>query len=92
MQALQNGNPEVAERFVILGRVGAGTFVPWIVRHAGRLGIEAAVEHHGEDRVEVRVAGPLALVDAMELGCSLGPIEVWVEGIERAPVDDASAG
>jgi hypothetical protein len=23
------------------------------------------------------------LVDAMELGCSLGPIEVWVESIRR---------
>jgi hypothetical protein len=27
------------------------------------------------------------LIDMMEVGCSLGPIDVWVETIDRAPVD-----
>lgn len=35
------------------------------------------------------VAGPPALVDAMEMACSLGPIDVLVERIERSahPMD-----
>ena len=28
-------------------------------------------------------SGPEEMLDAMELGCSLGPITVWVEEIER---------
>ncbi|AWM28114.1 hypothetical protein AOX55_00005336 (plasmid) [Sinorhizobium fredii CCBAU 25509] len=27
------------------------------------------------------------LIDMMELGCSLGPFDVWVEMIHRTPVD-----
>ena len=25
------------------------------------------------------------LIDMMEMGCSLGPIDVWVEAIDRTP-------
>jgi hypothetical protein len=34
-------------------------------------------------RIELEVAGPVELIDMMEMGCSLGPIDVWVERIER---------
>lgn len=29
------------------------------------------------------LSGPEELIDMMEMGCSLGPIDVWVETIER---------
>ncbi|EEX13930.1 conserved hypothetical protein [Citreicella sp. SE45] len=41
--------------------------------------------------MEIEVEGPPALLDAMEMGCLLGPIEVWVESIVRERVCAAGA-
>ena len=81
--ARPNATPDIAERFLIRGRVGAERFAPWIDRHARRLGLRARIGALTPELVEVEVSGPPDLVDAMELGCSLGPIEVWVEQIDR---------
>lgn len=84
--ALPRGtSPEIhTERMTIVGLLGAPTFLPWIRRHAARLGIDQTVEHADPERIELTVAGPIELLDAMEMGCSLGPIDVWVEDIRRA--------
>lgn len=71
------------ERFRILGNVGMPHFSTWIEGHALRLGLCGKIVSHDEYCVEVIVAGPPELIDAMALACSLGPIEVWVEAIER---------
>jgi acylphosphatase len=76
----------VREQFRIVGRVGHPVFGLWIARHAARLGLEADGFEQGETWVKVVVTGPPELLDAMELGCSLGPCEVWVDRIERRPV------
>ena len=73
----------VSELFVISGDVDKPGFPGWIDRHACRLGLESQLLQHAPDRIELAVSGPPDLVDAMELGCSLGPIEVWVERIDR---------
>jgi hypothetical protein len=78
------------ERMTILGELDAATFVPWIRRHAAKLGLAQAIAHTGPDRIELDVAGPPELIDMMEVGCSLGPIEVWVETISRTPLGEAS--
>ncbi|TGV63800.1 acylphosphatase, partial [Mesorhizobium sp. M00.F.Ca.ET.158.01.1.1] len=44
----------------------------------------------GPDRIELDIAGPAELIDMMEMGCSLGPIDVWVEAIHRAPIESES--
>jgi hypothetical protein len=36
--------------------------------------------------IELEISGAPELIDMMEMGCSLGPIDVWVETIDRAPV------
>ena len=77
---------ELRERMTILGDLGAQTFLPWIGRHAAKLGLTQAIAHAGPDRVELEIAGPPELIDMLEIGCSLGPIDVWVETIHRAPV------
>ena len=74
---------EVREHFRISGRVGSPVFAIWIARHAARLGLSGRVVAHGAEEVEVVLSGPPDLLDAMELGCSLGPREVWVDRIER---------
>lgn len=73
------------EKLVILGEVGAESFVPWIERHAAKLGLDQRISHRGQDRIDLILEGPVELIDAMEMGCSLGPIDVWVDVIERTP-------
>ncbi|MBP1843392.1 hypothetical protein J2046_001646 [Rhizobium petrolearium] len=76
------------ERMTILGDLDASSFVPWIRRHAAKLGLSQDIAHTGPDRIELEVTGPEELIDMMEMGCSLGPIDVWVDTIERRPIDD----
>lgn len=78
--------PEHSQSFAILGDVGAPIFAIWIARHARRLGLRGAILHHDAGRLEMVVTGLPDLLDAMALGCSLGPQEVWVEQIDRAQI------
>jgi acylphosphatase len=72
------------EYLSIVGNVGAPAFATWITRHAARLGLEGRVLSQADGRVELIVQGPPDLLDAMVLGCSLGPQEVWVDRIDRS--------
>lgn len=76
-----------AERFTISGDIGSPVFVPWVERHARRLGLAASISERSPTRMKVRIEGPAELVDAMEVGCLLGPIEVWVDDIAREPLN-----
>ncbi|WP_246679182.1 acylphosphatase [Mesorhizobium sp. B2-6-2] len=71
----------------ILGDIEVASFLPWIERHAAKLGLAHAICVAGPDRIELDIAGPAELIDMMEMGCSLGPIDVWVETIRRAPIE-----
>ncbi|CDM61666.1 hypothetical protein LPU83_pLPU83d_0295 (plasmid) [Rhizobium favelukesii] len=70
----------------ILGDLDAASFIPWIERHAAKLGLSQAISHTSADRIELEVTGPTELIDMMEMGCCLGPIDVWVETILRTLV------
>ena len=74
------------ERFTIVGDLEAACFVPWIRRHAAKLGLSPTIAYTSSRRIEIEVAGPEELMDMMEMGCSLGPIEVWVERIVRTAI------
>lgn len=76
----------LVERMTIRGAVDAPSFVPWIRRHAAKLGLHQQICQADPDRIELQVAGPVELIDMLEMGCSLGPIDVWVEAITRTPV------
>ena len=71
------------ERMTILGELDTTTFLPWINRHAAKLGLSQAISHADAERIELELDGPEELIDMMEMGCSLGPIDVWVDAIER---------
>jgi hypothetical protein len=75
------------ERMTFLGEFGAGSFVPWIRRHADKLELRLVVSFCGSDRIEIDVAGPADLIDMLEIGGSLGPVDIWVETIRRAPIE-----
>ena len=73
----------------ILGNLNVASFVPWIQRHAKKLGLTQTFFHSDADRIELEVTGPAELIDMLEMGCSLGPIDVWVEEIKRRVMDSA---
>ena len=70
-------------RLVIVGNVGASTFVPWIERHASKLGLTGLVCRGSARCLEVEADGLEDMLDALEVGCLLGPAEVWVESVSR---------
>ena len=86
-----NGPTIRRERMTILGNLDTGSFQPWINRHEAKLGLEQRVHHADQARIELILSGPVELIDAMEMGCSLGPINVWVEDIQRAEAVDDNA-
>ena len=70
--------------FTFSGDVNKPDFLHWICHRANRLGLDGWVREDVSARtIEVLASGPEEMLDAMELGCSLGPITVWVEEIER---------
>jgi acylphosphatase len=81
----RRGPREGSHRLRILGDVGAADFRSWTLRHAARLGLGCAVVAHRADCLEVSATGPGELVEALALGCSLGPRSVMVDRVETAP-------
>lgn len=75
------------ERMTIHGQLEPASFVPWILRHAAKLGLVQKIAHTSPDRIELELSGSVELIDMMEMGCSLGPIDVWVETIDRVPLE-----
>lgn len=73
------------EQMVLHGEFSAGSFVPWIEAYARKLGLTGIIQKADSGRIELQLEGPPELVDAMEVGCLLGPIDIWVETIERTP-------
>lgn len=71
------------EQFTIAGDLAADSFLPWVVRHMQRLGLRGLPVRRADGTVEITLSGPAELIDAMEMGVSLGPIDVWVETIGR---------
>lgn len=71
------------EQMILRGEFSAGSFVPWIEAYTRKLGLTGIIHHTANDRIELQLEGPPELVDAMEVGCLLGPIDIWVETIER---------
>lgn len=77
----------VTEKLVIRGALASADFPDWIIHRACRLGLRGGIAKIGAQAIEILVAGPPELIDAMEVGCSLGPICVEVDQIDRSPVD-----
>ncbi len=81
-------NRAVTQRFWIRGNVGAALFTDWIARHAARLGLRGQVIAQEASCVTAIFSGPADLLDALAVGCSLGPQEIWVDEIIRSAESD----
>lgn len=80
-----------AEAFTIIGRFAPPDFTPWIEGHARRLGVAVRFGDPAPGALAMQVDGPPDLIDAMEMGCLLGPQKVWVDAILRQPVHTENA-
>lgn len=71
----------------LFGVVSAGDYPKWIRRHADKLGLTGLQLDQGERRMRVIATGPEEMLNALSLGCSLGPESVLVERVhmETAP-------
>ncbi len=79
-----SGFPFGIRRLRILGSVGPADFPAWALRHARRLGLGCAIVSHRDDCLELLASGPDALIEALALGCSLGPQSVMVDRVETS--------
>ena len=81
-----------AERMRLVGRgLDAPTLAPWLDRHATRLGLALTPACTSPAAVEIDLRGPEPLRDMMAVACLLGPIEVWVDAVERRALDPSAA-
>lgn len=71
------------ERFEISGALIPERFVPWIERHADRLGTVVTIERADPAQLVLLATAQPEQLDALEMGCLLGPIDVWVDRIDR---------
>lgn len=84
----------IATLFHLEGQLAAPGFADWVRDRAVRLDLTGWVRSDGPSAMTIVVAGPPALVDALEMACSLGPMDVLVERIERSAqaLDDSPGG
>ena len=85
------GGAPVQVRYAIAGRIQADSYLTFVADRARWLDLDGWGRSLGEGRFEVVAAGPEAMVGALEMACTLGPIEALVERIEVS-ADSESLG
>ena len=78
--AVEGGAP-VQVRYIIEGRIDPAGYLAFVADRAGWLDIHGWVRAK-DGCIEMVAAGPEALVGALEMACTLGPIDALVERIE----------
>lgn len=79
----------VCRRFTIAGRLDMAAYLAFIEERALWFGIDGWAAADDEKRVTLVAAGPEAMVGALEMACTLGPLSALVE--EIATVVEASS-
>lgn len=80
----RGGGAPCAVELCFRGRLGE-PFLAFVVKRANRLSLKGWTEETGPGVVTVAAEGPKALIDALEIACSLGPIDSDVESWSRRP-------
>lgn len=63
------------------GQLRSPNFIDWICHRAELLNLTGWVTAESTTAISIVVAGPPALIEAMEMACSLGPMDVQVDRI-----------
>ena len=69
-------------RYLIEGRFDRPHYLAFVADRAGWLDIHGWARQRPDGRIELVAAGPEALVGALEMACTLGPLDALVERIE----------
>ena len=81
------GGAPVRVRYRIDGRMDVAAYVAFVAERAAWLDIDGWVEA-AEGGVGLVAAGPEALVGALEMACTLGPLDALIESISGQPTDE----
>lgn len=76
-------NDVTATELRLEGKLASNTFGAWICHRAALLDLKGWVTSEGPETMCIVVVGPSALIDAMEMACSLGPMDVTVTDVLR---------
>lgn len=76
------GGAPVRVRYTIAGRMDVSDYLSFVAERAHWLDVSGWAEADGADGVTLVAAGPEALVGALEMACTLGPLDALVERIE----------
>lgn len=83
---------DTTERFEIIGDCLDRGLVPWISAHGRKLGLTCNRFEAAKHRVAFCASGLPDMLDALEMGCSLGPFEVRVDNVDRTALIDEDDG
>jgi acylphosphatase len=83
------GGAPVRVGWTISGRMHMPSFLDFVVERAQWLGLDGWVAANDDATVSLAVAGPEALVGALEMACTLGPLDALID--EVRPVGEPSA-
>ena len=85
------GGAPVRLRFAIAGRMSMEPYLEFVAERARWFGINGWIVADGLQRVTLVADGPAAMVGALEMACTLGPITAVIDSVERSaeptPVD-----
>jgi acylphosphatase len=83
------GGAPVRVCYAISGRMNVPNFLDFVVERANWLGISGWVAANDDHTVTLVAAGPEALVGALEMACTLGPLDALIDDV-RAVGEPAS--
>ena len=75
------GGAQVRVAWAISGRMDVPSYLDFVVERAKWLGLDGWVAANDDRTVSVAVAGPEALVGALEMACTLGPLDALIEEV-----------
>lgn len=74
----------------LTGTLDQPQLLPWIQGHAAKLGVRIQITKSTRSDVRFDACGATEMVQALALGCSLGPHGVWIEDVKLSPVEPTS--
>ena len=77
----------VTKQIKINGSFDDIAFRDWIMHRSAVLGLDISSLIHGQSSITFSASGHSVLIDAMEIACSLGPLEAIVEQIHTSDLE-----
>lgn len=78
------GGAPVRVAWTISGRMHVPNYLDFVVERATWLGLDGWVAANDDATVSLAVAGPEALVGALEMACTLGPLDALIDEVRPA--------